>query len=624
MAMLRILLPLLLLAALTAPAQAQPTTDEQIAAQYFQQGDHEKAILYYDKLYRKQPTPYYYEQLLKSYIATNRTDDAEKLVKEQLRRNDNDPRYLVDLGRVYKHSGEEEKGLVQFDKALKNLRAGDQNSTRQLANAFIKYNEYDRALEAYQRGQRTLKNEAYTFHYEIANLYAMKGDVDNMVSSYMDLLASNPSYLQSVQNALGRYIDFTATDARTEKLRTELLRRTQKDPQNALFQDMLIWVYLQQKDLNGAFVQSRAMDKRANEGGFRLMELAEIAVTNQDWATATKCYQYVVDLGGSNANYTLARIGLVKAMDSRVTSVAAPAEADLQALEQQYNSVIAEMGLTPATSELMIGLARLKAYYRNDRAAAIALFEEVINIPGLDPKKRDGYKLELGDVYVLGGDIWEASLLYSQVDLDHKQDVLGHEARLRNAKVSYYAGDFLWAKAQLDVLKASTSKLIANDAMELSLRITDNLGADSNNVALNAYAQAELLTFQRRYAEALTLLDSLDAAFPMDPLGDDIRYMRYRIAFAQGRYTDAAAQLEKLIELFPNDILVDNAMLDLGKLYELQLKDTAQAMAWYEKLLFEQSGSIFTPEARQRFRRLRGDHDNLDTPEQIFLNGGTP
>ncbi|HEY0978047.1 MAG TPA: tetratricopeptide repeat protein [Flavobacteriales bacterium] len=618
--MIRTLL-LVLFAAGATLAFTQPTTDEQIAAQYFQQGDHEKAVLYYEKLHRKQPTPYYYEQLFKSYIALKRYDDATKLVKDQLRRTDDDGRYLVDLGHLYKLQDEPDKSLVQYEKAVKGLKEGDQNAVRQLANAFTKYNEYDRALDTYQRGQKLLKSDAFSFHYEIANLYAMKGDMDRMVGSYMDLLSSNPSYLQSVQNALARYIDFTTADVRTETLRMELLRRIQKEPQNTLFQEMLIWVYLQQNDLGGAFVQSKAMDKRFNEGGYRLMELAEIAVTNKDWNTATKCYQYVVDLGAGNANYNLARVGMVEAMDARITGMSDPPAADLQTLQQQYNTTITEMGNTPATAELMIGLARLKAYYLNDRAGAMALFEEVIGIPGLDPKKQAAYKLELGDVHVLGGDIWEASLLYSQVDLEYKQDILGHEARLRNAKVSYYAGDFLWAKAQLDVLKASTSKLIANDAMELSLLISDNLSADSLNLALKAFAQAELLTFQHRYDDALTVLDSLGAAFPLDPLGDDILYMRYRIAFARHLYPEAAGYLEKVLELYPNDILVDNAMLDLGKLYELQLKDNAKAMAWYEKLLFEQSGSIFTPEARQRFRRLRGDHDNLDTPEQKFLNG---
>ncbi len=230
-------------------------------------------------------------------------------------------------------------------------------------------------------------------------------------------------------------------------------------------------------------------------------------------------------------------------------------------------------------------------------------------------------KLDLGDIHVLDADIWEASLLYSQVDLDYKQDILGHEARLRNAKVSFYSGDFLWAKAQLDVLKASTSKLIANDAMELSLLITDNIGTDTLNSPLVLFANAQLLTYQHRYDEALLTMDSVNLQFPLNSLGDDILYERYRIAYARHQYDTAATFLQKVLEQFPSDILVDNALLDLGRLYEDKLNDKEKAKGYYEKLLFEQSGSIFVPEARDRFRRLRGDHENLNTPEEKFLNG---
>lgn len=620
--MIRTLLLLLaFLGCALAHVQAQPGTDEQLAAQYLQQGDYEKAILYYDKLYRKQPSVYYYEQLYKSRTALKQYDEAEKLVKDQLRRSNGDPRFLVDLGALYRLEGEEDRAKQQFEKALKNLKP-EQGAIRNLANAFSKVNELDLALATYERGQKLLKNDAYNFHYEIANLYAAKNDLNGMIANYMDLLQVNPSYLQSVQNGLARYIDFTAKDTRTDLLRTELLRRIQKDPQNTLFQEMLIWMYLQQKDLASAFVQSKAMDKRFNEGGQRLMDLGDIAVTNKDWATAAKCYEYVVALGSAVPNYAQARLGLVKAMDARVLAQADPPRAELEELQRTYGTTLAELGRMPSNIRLMSGLAHLKAYYLNDTPGAIALLQEAIALPNLDPQKQAGLKLELGDVYVLAGDIWDASLLYSQVDLDFKQEVLGHEARLRNAKVSFYAGDFLWSKAQLDVLKASTSKLIANDAMELSLLITDNLGPDSNTVPLSFFARAQLLSFQHRYDEALRTLDSLDAGFPMHSLGDDILYERYRIAYARHQYPQAASYLEKVLELYPNDILVDNALFDLGRLYETELNDKEKAKAWYEKLLFEQSGSIFVPEARERFRRLRGDHDNLDTPEQKFLNGG--
>ena len=595
-----------LLFSITAPQIiAQPGPDEQLAAQYFQEGDFEKAIMYYERLYKGQPTDYYYEQLFKSYVGLNNVESAEKLVKDHSKRRKDDPRFPIDLGTLYRMTGDDDKALKEFEKALKLMRP-EQGHIRQVANSFARANELDLALKAYERGHKILK-DGQSFHFEIANIYAMKGDVNAMVTAYMDLLTANEAYLQSVQNSLSRYMDFETADDRSAVLRTELLRRIQKDPQRTIFQELLIWMYIQQKDLTAAMVQSKAMDKRFDEGGVRLMELARIALANSDHSTAFKCYEYVLSLGRNDANYIQARIGAVKTRSAELKALPDPDRTELEDLDQRAANTLEELGLNKHTIDLLRDRARLKAYHMNDHAGAIVLLEEGIRLAQIDPTTRAQLKLDLGDVHLLHGDIWEASLLYSQVDLDFKYDVIGHEARLRNAKVSFYAGDFLWSQAQLEVLKASTSKLIANDAMELSLRITDNLGLDSNSTPLSYYAQAELLRVQHRYGEALAILDSLDREFPMHSLGDDVLYERFRIATARQKHEEAAGYLEKVIELYPLDILVDNALLDLGKLYELKLNDPEKAKLYYEKLLFEQTGSIFVPEARDRYRRLRGD-----------------
>ncbi|MBK7383406.1 MAG: hypothetical protein IPI81_08720 [Flavobacteriales bacterium] len=611
--MKKVLLYILFLLVLPMAGFAQPGTDEQLAAQYFQQGDYERAILYYEKLYKQQPNDYYYEQLFKSHLELGDLETARALAKDRMRRNNNDPRYPVDLGTVLKKSGENEKAQKEFDRALKMMSA-DQGSIRTVANAFLKYNEFDLALQAYERGQRALQG-AISFHFEISGIHAMKGDVPGMVNSYLDLLGTNDAYIQSVQNGLSRYLDFELQDGRTEILRTELLRRIQRDPSRTIFQELLIWMYIQQKDLNAAFIQSKALDKRMDEGGARLMELAGIADANGDHATAYKCYDHVIGLGRHDANYQLARIGAVHTRYLELAAEPEPLLADLLDLDNRMASTIGELGMGKQSLELLRERAHLKGYYMEQRPEAIALLNEAMEITGLENTTKGELKLELGDLYLLGGDIWEASLLYSQVDLDFKYDVLGHEARLRNAKVSFYSGDFLWAQAQLQVLKSSTSKLIANDAMELSLRITDNLGVDSNAVPLSYFARAELFRVQHLYDRSLLTLDSLDKEFPMHSLGDDILYERYRIAMARRQYTEAGGYLEKVLELYPNDILVDNALLDLGLLYEDYIKDPEKAKGWYEKLLFEQTKSIFVPEAREQYRKLHGDAPNAP-PEQ--------
>ena len=609
--MIRALL-LILAAFLATLTDAQPGTDEQLAAQYFQQGDFPKAVLYYERLYKQQPTDYYYEQLLKSQIGVPDLEAAQKLVKDRMRRNNEDPRFAIDMGRVLELKGEADKGQREYERALKLMR-GDQGSVRATANAFQAYNKLDLALEAYTRGDR-MATDGMGYTFEIANLHGLKGDLPRMVAAYMDLLASHEAYVQAVQNALSRHIDLDTGDARAEILRTELLRRIQRDPSRTIFHEMLIWMLIQQKDLEAAFVQSKALDKRMDEGGARLMDLARIAEANKDYGIAFRCYDHVIGLGRNDASFFSARTGAVHARYLQLTTGPAPLAADLADLDQRMAATLTDMGLARHTVNLLRERARLKAFFMAQIPEAIVLLEEGIALPAIDAKQKAELKLDLGELHLIGGDIWEASLLFSQVDLDFKHDALGHEARLRNAKVSFYAGDFNWAQAQLQILKASTSKLIANDALELSLRITDALGIDSNAVPLSYFAHAELLRVQRQHDRALLTLDSLEKEFPMHALGDDVLYERYRIAMARNQHNEAAAFLQKVIELYPIDILVDNALMDLGRLYEDQLKDPEKAKGYFEKLLFEQTGSIFVPEARERYRRLRGDAP--DAPEE--------
>lgn len=588
------------------PTTAQ-TNDSKLASHYFQKGDLEKASLYYEKLYKETPSNFHYEQLLKCHNGLKNYNAAEKLIKTHIRKYPAEPKLLVALGNLYALQEMPDKAKKEYEKAIKDLRP-EPNQVRHVANAFIKADEPELALAAYERGEKLMKG-AYPFHYEKANVQGLMGNVEEMISSYLDLIADNEGYLQTVQNSLNRYIDVKKNDERADFLRDELLRRSQRDPDMVIYQEMLIWMHIQQNDLYSAMVHSKALDKRGNEGGQRLIDLAGIAAGNGNYKVAKKCYDYVASLGESGRYFMTARMGAVQVMDKQFKEESLADKEAMEELDRLYEGTMQELGKTMETVDLIQSAARLKAYYLNDVPTARKLLEEALTLPGLSVEQQASIKLELGDLHVLENDIWEASLYYSQVDLDFKYDILGHEARFRNARVSYYAGDFLWSQAQLDILKASTSKLIANDAMELSLLITDNLGLDSNAVPLSAFARAELLIFQHRYDEAEAVLDSLEEAYPMHALGDDVLFQRYRIENSLARYDSAAVHLVELLELYGLDMLADNALYELGVLYEERIRDKEKAKEYYEKLLFEHPGSIFVVEARQRFRKLRGDDD---------------
>jgi tetratricopeptide (TPR) repeat protein len=228
-------------------------------------------------------------------------------------------------------------------------------------------------------------------------------------------------------------------------------------------------------------------------------------------------------------------------------------------------------------------------------------------MPGLTDMQRAEIKMSLADVLVLQDDIWQASLYYMQVDKDFKYEPIGHEAKFKNARIFYYDGDFVFAQSQLDVLKQSTSKLIANDAMKLSILITDNLGLDSNYTAMNLFAKADLLLEQHQYPAAFHLYDTILLAFPYHGLADEIYLRKAQAMQQQGKWEEAVQFLEKIVSDHGDDILADDAVFQLGEIYEKHLKNPEKAAEYYKKILFDFKGSLLTVEARKRFRALRGD-----------------
>ena len=173
--------------------------------------------------------------------------------------------------------------------------------------------------------------------------------------------------------------------------------------------------------------------------------------------------------------------------------------------------------------------------------------------------------------------------------------------------MSYFQGQFDWAQAQLDVLKGSTTKLIANNAMKLSLHITDNMGLDTSATAMEMYAQAEWLIFQNKLDESYGVLDSMLIFFPGHTLSDEILYKKAEIQIKRKNYSKAAELFEEISTQYSYDILADDALFHWAELLEKELNNMDKAQQLYEKIILDYSDSIYTVEARKRFRFLRGD-----------------
>ena len=303
----------------------------------------------------------------------------------------------------------------------------------------------------------------------------------------LSLLEQDPSQLETVQNRFQATLNKDMDDKISELIREALLKRNQRNPENRNYGEMLLWLSVQQKDFEFALIQARSLDTRFNEGGMLVFSVGKLSLANKDYDIAIEAFNFLVKKGPMNLYYAESLTGSLQAKFLRITEGYDYKINDLQALKQEYNQAISELGRNARTLILMRDLAHLQAFYLNELDESVKLLEELLEIPGAPENVKAEIKLELGDIYLFTGEVWEASLLYSQVEKVFKNDPTGHEAKFRNARLSYFIGEFDWAKAQLDVLKAATSKLIANDAMELALLISDNMDPDSTYTGLSYY-----------------------------------------------------------------------------------------------------------------------------------------
>ena len=578
--------------------------NEKLAIQYFEQKEYAKANVYFEDLFDKNPdawfTTYY-----KSLIEAKDFSKAEKITKKQLKQNKQNSFLYVYLGRIYKIEKEEKKEKESYQRAIKEL-VPIQQYIQSLANTFMEDDLYDYAIETYNK----VRSKDYQYFYERADIYKHKNDLKAMINEYLDALEfreTEISFIQAhLQNSLG--YDDDEGGIKNPLLKQELQKRIQKNPDKVILSEFLIFIQKQQKDFEGAFIQTRALDKRLKEEGSRVFDLAKMCTSNQNWETAQRCYEYIIEKGPTNLYYDGAMVDVLNVEYLSLTQKPQPKKEDLLLLEQKLNKAKEKYKNTHLSAFIIKNLATLQAYYLNQADFAIVLLDELINQSGLEPAATAEYKIMLGDIYLIKGQIWDASLLYSQVEKDFKYEAIGQEAKFKNAKLSFYAGDFKWSKIQADVLKGATTKLIANDAIDLSLIITDAIGIDTNDLPLKLFASAELLILQHRYNDAIARMDSINSLFSVNTLGDDIYFKKAEIYKTLGKYPEAEAMYKNIVEFYPGDLYGDDAQYRLAELYEKNILDKEKAKIAYQEVLTKYPGSIFVVEARKRYRELRGDN----------------
>jgi tetratricopeptide (TPR) repeat protein len=594
---------------------SQTAMDKKLAFNYFNEGEYAKAAVYFEKIYPSDNSHTTFDQYFECLMQTEEMKDAEKLVKSQIKANPDDLRLAIYEGKVLESQGKSDKAQSVLQDAIESIdKKTNQTQISRLAIAFQKEGMLDKVIQTYQIANKHASSPSM-YNRNIAMVYGQQGKTELMVTALIDIIDEDDRYFASVQSALSSSIDFE-DPKKVEILKNELIGRSQKQPNKEVYNEMLAWTYMLTQNYNGAFIQYKAIDKKNGNTGIKINQLGNTCLNNNEYDVAIKCFDYVIELGENKPFYRQAKINKATALKKKVLSGNSFTQQDLIDLRSYYELSIEQLGKGPYSLTLMRELAYIEGYYLNNPAKGVILLEEAVNIPGISPLDQAATKVELGDLMVIDERIWDASLLFMQVEKKFKEDKIGHLAKFKAAEIFYYSGDFDWCQAQLDVLKSSTSKLIANDAMELSMLITDNYNMDTTQVTMRLFANADLLIKQHKYEDALTSYDSITALFTYHTLNDEILMKKSDIALLQQHPDVAITHLEEILTSYGTDILADNALFKLAQIYE-QKGDTDKAAEYYKRIMFDYKGSLFGVEARKKYRELAPEK----SPSEMFIDG---
>ena len=574
------------------------SSDSQLALKFYQDQEFEKAAVLYEKLYKETGYKYNRDYYIRSLFELRDFDNAEKFLKREIKKNPNDFYLKIDLGMSYFNQNKFKEANSEFNTVIESVK-NNRNNTISAASTFINYRQFEYAEKMYSGASKALNTN---FDMELGNLYYIQRDYSNMMRYYLNYLEKNPQSLNQIQSRLQYVLSYDIDKNIDDVIERILIEKIQNNPQDQNLIQLLIWQYTQTGRYRLALNQLYAIDKRTNSNDIDILEFGIILANNDEYELALEAFEYLMKKGKEHRIYLNAYTEYLNVLYIKTISNLDPSHEDLIRLETMLMESIG-LVLKKDSYKLIYALANVQAFYLDKYDNAIELINKSLTENRFTKTEELNIKLLLGDIYFLNNNQWDAILTYAQVEKAAEQNTIGHEARFRKAKLAYYTGQFDWAQAQLNVLKSSTSKLIANDALELSILISENYNMDTTETTMQIFARADFYIFSKQYNKALLSLDSITNLYPAHSLFDDVLYRKANIYETTNNLEKATELYYEVASVYYYDILADNALYRYAIIQE-RLKNYDKAEEAYFKLISNYSSSIFVVDARKNLRIL--------------------
>ena len=564
-----------------------------LAESYFREGEYEKASQIYESLEKNNPfNTRYLKRLITCYQETSNYEKAADLLQKKLLNNPSQHYLRIEIGYNFDRQQKTALAKKEYDFAIDAITS-DPSLGGIMGRMFQQNNLLDYAIEAYSKTMRLYKNASYEF--QIAQIYGEKGEFEKMFDSYTQLIDKDENYLGGVQRFTSRYINEDATNSNNIAFKKSLLKKSISNPKN-VWNELLSWLFTKQKEYGKAFIQEKALFNRDPAYIETVFRLAKIAFENNDITAAKKCFDFILEKTNFIEEKITAELYLLKIAVKNTTRNST----------SLFEKTLQEYGLNRNSLEIQLEFADYLTFKRNNPSKAIEVLEKALLL-STSKFKNARIKLKLGEVLVFTGRFNKALLYFSQVQTQLKNHPLSQQARFKVAQTSYFKGDFKWAKSQLKILKGSTTQLIANDAVDLFLVISDNEPKDSIPSGLLDFAKADLLAYQNKNTEAIAIYSAMAQKYQGQNIEDEVLFNQAALYLKENQYENTISNLLKIISINAEGILVDDSYYLLAEVYKNKIKDTEKASEYYQKIIFEKPSSIYLVDARKKYREIRGD-----------------
>ncbi|WP_418264571.1 tetratricopeptide repeat protein [Flavobacterium faecale] len=570
--------------------------NEQLAQYYYDKGDFEKAKISYQELLESVPQNMQY--FLRTVDCLQQLQEfgiAEKTITEQLNKY-KQASVLVELGYNFQLQKNESKAKEYYQQAIDRISI-NAYEVYGVAASFEKKVLLDYALKSYETAELKMPN--LNFNYQKGLLYGQLGNMEKMITTFLDEAYLNPPNSVLIQNQMSRFMTGEGDAAFSDLLKKALILRVQKN-QDVFWNHYLSWFYVQQREFAKAFVQEKAVYKRNPVSLSNIVNLAQSCIEEDENETAKEILDFVIENTKDlelliQANSYLMQMKIDKATPKEYPLI----QTALEDLLKQY-----EIG--PFSLSLQLIQAHFMAFNLKKPEEARLIIKKALDLQ-LNEYQKAQVKMELADILLFEEKFNQALLYYSQIELDLKNDAVAHEASLKAAKTSYFKGDFDWALKQFKELKSASTQLIANDALEYFLLINDNTVADSTQTALKEFAKGDYLLYQSRNEEAIAQFQAILKKYKGAEI-EAVTLLRLGKIFEKlGDFPLALSQYQEIMDKHKDGIYIDEALYFSAEIYNKKMMEPENAKPLYEKILFNHQDSIYFVEARKNFRTLRGD-----------------